>query len=92
MKKGSYLVNTSRGSVIDEKYLGKYLVNGHLAGAALDVFEKEPYNGIFQKMENVILTPHMGASDKEARYMMELESVNNCTKLLENKKINNLVY
>ena len=61
MKKGSYLINTSRGPVVDESALVIALQNGHLAGAAIDVFENEPYvhPGLI-KMENVILTPHLG--------------------------------
>ena len=62
MKKGSYLVNTSRGSVLDEKALVEALQSGHLAGAALDVYESEPPdpdNPLF-KMDNVVLTPHVG--------------------------------
>lgn len=62
MKKGSYLVNTSRGSVVDERALTEMLRSGHLAGAALDVYESEPpdpKNPLF-KMDNVVLTPHIG--------------------------------
>ena len=62
MKQGSYLVNTSRGSVLDEKALVKALRSGHLAGAALDVYESEPPdpdNPLF-RMDNVVLTPHVG--------------------------------
>ena len=68
MKKGSYLINTSRGPVVDESALVIALQNGHLAGAAIDVFENEPYvhPGLI-KMENVILTPHLGGQAKEQR-------------------------
>jgi D-3-phosphoglycerate dehydrogenase / 2-oxoglutarate reductase len=82
MKKGSYLINTSRGSVVNEKDLESCLINKHLDGAALDVFEKEPYDGCMINMENVLLTAHLSSSDKLSRYLMELGAVENCIKLL----------
>jgi len=83
MKKGSWLVNVSRGCVIDEASLYQVLKNNHLAGAALDVFEQEPYNGPLKELENVILTPHIGSYAKEARVGMETEAAKN---LLEGLK------
>lgn len=80
MKQGSFLVNVSRGEVIDEKALYESLINGHLSGAALDVFEEEPYNGPLKRLDNVILTPHIGSYSKEARISMEREAVNNLLK------------
>ncbi len=77
MKKGSFLVNVSRGGVVDEKALYKALKNGKILGAAVDVFEKEPYYGPLTELDNVILTPHVGSYAKEARLEMELESVRN---------------
>lgn len=77
MKKDSFLINVSRGGVVDEKALYKYLKNGKLSGAAVDVFEEEPYNGVLIELDNVILTPHIGSYAKEARLEMELESVRN---------------
>jgi len=81
MKEGSYFINTSRGGVINERDLKTCLFN-HLAGAALDVFEKEPYTGEMTKMDNVILTAHLASSDRRSRYLMELGAVENCIKLL----------
>lgn len=68
MKKGVYMVNTSRGAVIDEKALHDALASGKVAGAALDVFESEPLslNSPLMKLDNVILTPHLAASSQEA--------------------------
>ena len=77
MKKDSFLVNVSRGGVVDEKALYKALKNGKILGAAVDVFEKEPYHGPLTEIDNIILTPHVGSYAKEARLEMELESVRN---------------
>jgi len=68
MKKGAYIVNTSRGAVIDEKALHEALVSGKVSGAALDVFEFEPLSSAscLVGLENVILTPHLAASSEEA--------------------------
>ncbi len=68
MKDGVYIINTARGGIFSEKTLVKYLKEGKIAGAALDVFEKEPYeDGPLFEFENVILTPHLGASTVEAQ-------------------------
>ena len=77
MKKGSWLINMSRGGSVDEKALYKALVTGHLSGAALDVFEKEPYHGPLAGLKQVVLTPHIGSYAKEARIQMEIEAVDN---------------
>jgi len=77
MKKGTWLVNAARGGVVDEEALLNALKNGRLAGAALDVFEKEPYNGPLKKLENIILTPHIGSYAKEARVEMEMQAARN---------------
>jgi len=68
MKNGVYIVNASRGAVIDQKALYDALVSGKVAGAALDVFESEPLSGDSPLVgfENVILTPHLAASSEEA--------------------------
>jgi D-3-phosphoglycerate dehydrogenase len=68
MKDGVYLINASRGGVVDEKALLEAIRSGKIAGAALDVFEKEPPG----KMEllnelNVIGTPHIGSATKETQ-------------------------
>jgi D-3-phosphoglycerate dehydrogenase len=79
MRKGSYLLNLSRGSVVDVGALRNALGEGLLAGAALDVFPKEPSSSKdpFQSelcgMENVILTPHIGGSTEEAQRNIGLE-------------------
>jgi D-3-phosphoglycerate dehydrogenase len=77
MQAGSILVNTSRGGLVDEQALYEAIVSGHLAGAALDVFEEEPYSGQLRTLPQVILTPHMGSYAKEARIQMEQEAAQN---------------
>jgi len=67
MKKGAFLVNTSRGGVIDETSLAENLASGHLGGAALDVFETEPPTGAILSAPNTILTPHIGGQTEEAQ-------------------------
>lgn len=77
MKKGALLINCSRGGLVDEAALYLALESGKLAGAAMDVFEKEPYSGPLKGLENIILTPHIGSYAKEARVLMEMEAVKN---------------
>ncbi len=68
MKKTAYLINTSRGEIIDEDALFTALKEEKIAGAALDVFEKEPATGNkLTTLPNVICTPHIGAQTKEAQ-------------------------
>jgi D-3-phosphoglycerate dehydrogenase len=68
MKSTAYIINTSRGSVIDERALLKALRNGSIAGAALDVFEVEPpTDRELIALDNVICTPHIGAQTREAQ-------------------------
>jgi phosphoglycerate dehydrogenase-like enzyme len=74
MKKGSYLINAARGGVVDEDAVLDALRSGHLAGAALDVFAKEPPDPspLFEH-ENLIALPHLGASTKEAQEKVAVE-------------------
>ena len=68
MKKTTYIINTSRGEIIDEDALYDALKEGKIAGAALDVFEKEPATGNkLTTLPNVVCTPHIGAQTKEAQ-------------------------
>jgi D-3-phosphoglycerate dehydrogenase len=67
MKKGSYVINASRGGVIDEKALSDALNEGRLGGAALDVFENEPPSGEILRASNIIVTPHIGGQTEEAQ-------------------------
>lgn len=77
MPPGSWIINASRGQVLDEDALYEHLKKGDIAGAALDVFGEEPYQGRLKDLDNVILTPHIGSYAKEARVNMEIEAVKN---------------
>jgi D-3-phosphoglycerate dehydrogenase len=96
MKKGSYLINNARGSVVDIPALIKAMQSGHIAGAALDVFPHEPgANGApfddqlnpwaseLRALKNVILTPHIGGSTEEAQRMIGEEVSGALTRYLD---------
>jgi lactate dehydrogenase-like 2-hydroxyacid dehydrogenase len=81
------LINTGRGSLVDEAALYQALANGRLAGAALDVFEHEPYRPVAEGMDlrrlpNVVLTPHIGSNTREANRRMGEASLANVTHFL----------
>ncbi len=82
MKTGSRVINTARGPIIDEQALTDALLQGHLGGAALDVFDPEPYKGPLTRLDNVVLTAHIAASAAESRYKMELGAATDCVSVL----------
>ena len=77
MRKDSWLINCARGGVVDEAALCQVLQEGWLSGAAVDVFEEEPYAGSLARLDNVILTPHIGSYAIESRVEMEVQAVKN---------------
>jgi lactate dehydrogenase-like 2-hydroxyacid dehydrogenase len=78
MKAGAYLINTSRGDVIDEAALVQVLKSGAIAGARLDVFEGEPkVTPALVAMENVVLLPHLGSATLETRVAMGMTVLKN---------------
>jgi len=77
MKQGSYLINTSRGGLVDEAALVAALTAGRLAGAAVDTFAREPYDGPLRQAERAVLTPHIGSYARAARIRMERDAVDN---------------
>ena len=77
MKQGSCVVNVSSGGLIDEIALEQSLSSQHLAGAALDCFEDEPYNGPLLKLHTVQVTAHMGSYARETRDLIEAEASQN---------------
>jgi len=88
MKSTAILVNTSRGEIVDEEALIKALSEGWIAGAALDVFEKEPLpsDHPFLKMDNVTITPHMAGASKEAVKRSVIMVAEDVKRLLKGEK------
>ncbi|MFH0897036.1 MAG: D-glycerate dehydrogenase [Candidatus Bathyarchaeota archaeon] len=93
MKPTAYLINTSRGKVVDEKALGDALRNRIVAGAGLDVFEEEPIDSksLLINQSNTILLPHIGSGTLETRTAMVNISIENLLKVLQRKVPPNLV-
>ncbi|MBI4354505.1 MAG: phosphoglycerate dehydrogenase [Candidatus Omnitrophica bacterium] len=85
MRRGSVLVNTSRGFLIDEQALYDLLVEGRLAGAALDVFATEPYHGPLAQLPQVLCTPHVGSLTVASRAAMEWQCARNVVSWLEGR-------
>lgn len=78
MRPGAFLINTARGDVVDEAALVEALGNGTIAGAGLDVFEKEPQvSPALVAMENVVLLPHLGSATQETRIAMGMRALEN---------------
>ena len=75
MKNDAFLVNTARGGLINEKALFNALNKNQIAGAGLDVYNEEPYlGGPLSKLDNIIMTCHMGANTKVSRARMEIQA------------------
>lgn len=83
LKQDAFIVNVSRGNVIDEGDLYEILKSGKLSGVAMDVFNQEPYSGKLCDLENVVLTPHIGSYAKEGKLKMEVEAVMNLINALK---------
>lgn len=86
MKPGAILVNCARGGIVDEDALYEALRDGRLAGAHIDTFEREPYEGPLSELPNVTLTPHFGSYAVEGRMRMEREAVENLIDCLSNAR------
>lgn len=92
MKKGSYIVNTSRGGIVNEDALNEYLKNGHIAGAGLDVTEKEPPIGSpLLTLDNVTIVPHIGMYSKESITAVGLICAKNVVKMLNGQQPDHVV-
>lgn len=92
MKKTAYLINTSRGPIVDEAALVDALKNNILCGAALDVYENEPVlaPGLVE-LENVVLTPHTASATEETRQAMCLLAAQNIIEALEGRVPSNII-
>jgi len=83
MKQGAFLINISRGGIVDEDALYNALAAKKLRGAAVDVFSEEPYTGSLCDLDNVVLTPHLGSYAEEGKLLMEIDAVNNLINALK---------
>ena len=91
-KKGVFIINTARGELIDPAALADAIRDGHVAGAALDVFEREPpEDTALQKLPEIIATPHIGASTREGQDRVGLETVEALADFLDQGLIRNAV-
>ncbi len=88
IKSGAFIVNVSRGGLIDDSALYKAIIEKKIAGAALDCFEKEPYHGPFMHCDNILMTAHMGSYAKQSRLQQERDS---CNILFRELKFNKLI-
>src|SRR5499425_1672205 len=91
MKPTAFLINTSRGPVIEEAALVAALENSKIAGAAIDVFENEPFIHPGLKRPNVVLTPHIASASIETRTKMALMAANNIVAVFKGRRPPNLL-
>jgi D-3-phosphoglycerate dehydrogenase len=91
MKPGALLINTSRGGIVDEQALADALQGNRLAGAAVDVFQQEPYSGPLASIENCLLTCHMGSMSKDCRMRMEMEATEEALRFIKGEPLRQLV-
>jgi len=91
MRPDAIVINTSRGGIINEQDLAKILNEGHLSGAAIDVFEQEPYDGDLRDIERCLLTSHMGSMSIDCRTRMEIEATEEAVRFLTGQPLQGLV-
>jgi D-3-phosphoglycerate dehydrogenase / 2-oxoglutarate reductase len=87
MKPDAMIINTSRGGIINEHDLHDVMLAGHLSGAAIDVFEQEPYTGKLAEIEHCLLTSHMGSMSVDCRTQMEIEATEEAIRFLAGKPL-----
>jgi len=87
MKPDALIINTSRGGVVDENALYQALKGKKIGGAAIDVFEKEPYDGPLKELPNCLLTSHMGSMSHDCRTRMEIEATEEAIRFLMGKPL-----
>lgn len=91
MKPDACIINASRGGIVNETDLERVLHEGHLSGAAIDVFENEPYTGGLSKIERCLLTSHMGSMSVDCRTKMEIEATEEVVRFLKKEPLQGLV-
>lgn len=83
MKPDAMIINASRGGIINELDLARTLKEGHLSGAAIDVFDEEPYSGPLCEFDHCLLTAHMGSMSVDCRSRMEIEATEEAVRFLK---------
>jgi glyoxylate reductase len=91
MKPSAFLINTSRGPVVDEAALVAALESKKIAGAALDVYENEPFIHPGLKRNNVVLAPHLASASLETRSKMAVMAANNVVALFKGQRPPNML-
>jgi len=91
MKEDAIILNTARGGIIKEDDLYDVFQTGHLSGAAIDVFDFEPYRGKLRDIERCLLTAHMGSMSIDCRTRMEIEATEEAVRFLTGKPLEGLV-
>ena len=91
MKSGALLINTARGGIINEDDLYMTMLKGHLGGAAIDVFETEPYFGPLVEVDHCVLTAHMGSMTEDCRTRMEIEATEEVVRFISGQPLQNTV-
>lgn len=83
MKRDAFVINTSRGGIVNESDLYAAISKGQLGGAAIDVFEQEPYSGPLSELDECLLTCHMGSMSRDCRGQMEIEATQEAIRFLQ---------
>ncbi|HPO52592.1 MAG TPA: phosphoglycerate dehydrogenase [bacterium] len=91
MRHDAFLINTSRGQIVNEDDLYNALKNHQISGAALDVYSQEPYSGPLSECDNIILTCHMGSCTQESRAAMEIGAAQAVVDFFTGKPLKNRV-
>ena len=91
MKRDAIILNTSRGGIINERDLYDVLKSGHLGAAAVDVFDKEPYEGLLSTIDRCVLTAHMGSMTVDCRVKMEVEATDEVIRFVKGDALESMV-
>jgi D-3-phosphoglycerate dehydrogenase / 2-oxoglutarate reductase len=91
MKEDAIIINTARGGIINEQDLYDVMMEGHLSGAAIDVFDVEPYDGQLREIQRCLLTAHMGSMSVDCRTRMEIEATEEAVRFLTGKPLEGVV-
>ena len=91
MRPGTLLINTSRGGIINEQDLFTALESDQIAGAAIDVFEQEPYHGDLANLDQCLLTAHMGSMSVDCRARMEIEATEEVVRFISGELLQSVV-